>query len=148
MASRAVALNPNSANSLRFSGWVHMYALQPETAILHLERARRLSPKDLYSWYTWTALARVFLQVGRDQDAIIAAQAALQYAPNAVIAWMPLTGALALAGRLDEARAAAARWLELEPSYRLSEYRTACEKISPVASLRLLEGLRLAGLPE
>jgi TolB-like protein/class 3 adenylate cyclase len=148
MVSRGVALNPNSAFALRLSGWVHMYGVQSETAILHLERARRLSPKDLYAWYTWSALARVFLQLGRDQDAIVAAQTALQYAPNAVAACVPLTGALALAGRLGEARNAATRLLELRPSFRLSEYRTVSENISPAASVRLLEGLRLAGLPE
>jgi len=148
MVSRAVTLNPNSASALRDSGWVHVLAAEPETAILHLERALRLSPKDLANYFTWNALVRALLQVGRDQDAIIAAQTALQYAPNATVGWIGLAGAQALAGRLHEARAAATRLLELQPAFRIGEVRTVYERINPATHFRLLDGLCLAGLPE
>ena len=148
MAARAVALNPNSISAYRNSGLVHMYTGPPETAILHFEHALRLSPRDSQLWTLWGGMAQTFLQVGRDQDAIAAAQASLRYAPKWAFSWRVLAGALGLAGRLEQARSAATTLLQLYPTFRAGTYRAFTDRIKPSANARLFDGLRLAGLPE
>src|SRR5262249_3797391 len=47
---RALALNPNAAHAWLFRGNVHAAGNQPEAAIEAIERARRLSPFDPYTF--------------------------------------------------------------------------------------------------
>jgi hypothetical protein len=54
----------------------------------------------------------------------------------------------ALAGNLDEARTTMTRMRQLDPAMRLSSLRTYLPYRRPQDVDRLIEGLRLAGLPE
>jgi tetratricopeptide (TPR) repeat protein len=148
MARRAVSLNANCAWAFWMSGAVHVFAAQPDTAMQHLERARRLSPKDFELREFWIASSDALVQLERDDEAISAAQTAVQYAPDYLMPWLSLSAARALAGRLDQAQIAVARAMEIRPSFRLSRYRSWYLRINPAANLRQLEGLRLAGMPE
>jgi len=49
---RALALNPNSAHAWWARGSIHAWRNQPEAAIEAIERARRLSPFDPYTFST------------------------------------------------------------------------------------------------
>jgi hypothetical protein len=60
---------------------------------------------------------------------------------------MTLTAALAKLGRLEEAKAAAARVLELQPAFRYSQ-QFAAVGCAPALSASLSQALRVAGLPE
>jgi len=148
MADQAVALNPNAIHVLIYSGWVQLHAGQSESAIRLYERALRLSPKDPSAFNVWASLSLAFLQCGRDQDAIVAAKTALRYGPRWLISFLRLSSALALAGRLGEARSVTARLLEIRPEYRSRDFREWAESVHPPAFSRFLEGLRLAGVPE
>ena len=147
MADQAVALNPNAFHVLIYSGWVQLHAGQSESAIRLYERALRLSPKDPSAFNVWASLALAFLQCGRDQDAIVAAQTALRYGPRWLISFLRLSSALALAGRLEEARIVTSRLLEMQPGYRSQDYCEWAESVHPPAFHRFFEGLRLAGVP-
>lgn len=55
---------------------------------------------------------------------------------------------LALLGRLDEARSAIAEYLKMEPHYTISVYNRIGMLQRAEDRERLIEGFRLAGLPE
>src|SRR5215204_6267043 len=57
LIDRALVLNPNLASAWYFSGWVRVWAGEPELAIAHLGHAMRLSPLDQILSLMHTALA-------------------------------------------------------------------------------------------
>jgi hypothetical protein len=62
-----------------------------------------------------------------------------------------LGSALAHLGRMDEARAAAAAGLALDPTFNLASFRAAELSDDPYYFAwreRLIEGMRMAGVPE
>jgi adenylate cyclase len=148
MATRAIALNPNSAFAFARSGWVHTCSAKPETAIAHFERALRLSPKDMANWDVWTGLGYALLQANRDDDAIAAGYLATQHGPKFSFAWRLLVAATALGGRFSEMRSAVSRLNEVEPDFHVGPLRQWGNLINPAAFARATEGLLKAGLPE
>ena len=86
-----------------------------------------------------------FLQ-GRDAEAVEAARRAIQINPLLSISYMGLVAALARLGRVDDAKAAATRLMELQPSFSISRQ---CAVVGAVPSLTaaLTEAVRSVGLP-
>jgi hypothetical protein len=60
---------------------------------------------------------------------------------------MLLAAPLAMLGRLDEAKAAAARVVELQPAFRYSRQFSGVD-CAPALAAALSEALRVTGLPE
>ncbi|MGE0284621.1 MAG: tetratricopeptide repeat protein [Rhizobiaceae bacterium] len=85
--------------------------------------------------------------IGRHEDAVLACQAAVEMNPgfSMLHAWMaaPLTRL----GKIDEARAAAARLLALDPQFSVGRW-SACVGIAPTILDQVTDALRLAGLPD
>ncbi|HWZ72505.1 MAG TPA: tetratricopeptide repeat protein, partial [Casimicrobiaceae bacterium] len=102
---RAMALNPNSANAWLARGIIHAWRNQPEAAIEAIERARRLSPFDPYTFRNAYNLAIAHLAARRFEQAIEWADRALHDQPRTVTAMRVKVAALAHLGQLDEARA-------------------------------------------
>lgn len=144
----AIAMNPNHAHAFLQSGVVRTRAGQTRLAVDHLERARRLSPRDSRSYAIFQALA---LAHHVDGDAVAAcdwARSAVQHNPNYLPGWYALAAAAGSAGQDLEARGAVERLLTLDPGFSIGKLArrypiSAPEKFEPI-----LEGLRLAGLPE
>ena len=84
---------------------------------------------------------------GRYEEACRAAYRSVQANPAHSITHVQLAAALAKLGRFKEAKAAAARVLELHPAFR---YSRQFEGVNCEAALAasLGEALRIAGLPE
>jgi adenylate cyclase len=84
---------------------------------------------------------------GRYEESATAQRAAIRSKPGFSISHFLLAAALAKLGRVDEAKAAAARGLELQPNY---SSQGQCDAIGCVAELStpLIEAMRAAGLPE
>ena len=78
---------------------------------------------------------------------INAARKAVQSNPAHSISYMLLAAALVKLGRLEEAKAAAARVLELQPAFRYSRQFAGVD-CAPALAASLSEALRAAGLPE
>jgi TolB-like protein/tetratricopeptide (TPR) repeat protein len=143
MVDRAVALNPNSLRAWEQRGWTYVLAGQPEEAIRSFERVIRLSPFDPVSLSTFPGMSAALIGLGRFDEAVaVAKKAVRQNSPNPVT-YRCLAIALAHLGREAEARKAAAGLLELEPSFRISEW-TAGRWLAQI----YIDGLRKAGLPE
>jgi tetratricopeptide (TPR) repeat protein len=84
---------------------------------------------------------------GRYQEAATAAYKAVQSNPAHSISYMLLAAPLAKLGRLEEAKAAAARVLELQPAFRYGLQFIGVD-CAPALAASLGEALRTVGLPE
>jgi tetratricopeptide (TPR) repeat protein len=87
------------------------------------------------------------LLLGRHEEACHAAYKSVQANPAHSITYVQLAAALAKVGRLEEARAAAARVLELHPTFHFGRQFKAVN-CAPALAQSLGEALRAAGLPE
>jgi len=141
---RALSLNPSSAMA-------HFYAARvlafngDAGAVLHAQRALRLSPFDRMAYEAYGSLGVVAVHEGRyDDAAACAAQAAQVVGFSSFYIFQAI--ALALAGRMAEAKPVLARGLALEPNFRLRLFTEFGLEESIVD--RILAGGRLLGLPE
>jgi TolB-like protein len=147
---RSLALNPNLAAAWYASGTVRAFrGGEPDVAIEHLARAMRLSPLDplLFSMQGVTAFAHFF--AGRYDEAAAWSEKAFWERPNILATLRIAAVSNAYAGRLEQARKAVARALELDPDMRLSNLRHRVGIFRrPEDYAKYAEGLRMAGLPE
>jgi Flp pilus assembly protein TadD len=107
----------------------------------------RLSPFDSWAWAAFDAQAMSHLLRGRYEEACRAAYKSVQANPAHSITYVQLAAALAKLGRMDEARAAAARVRELHPTFRYSR-QFAAVNCAPALVEVLGSALNAAGLPE
>jgi adenylate cyclase len=145
MADRAVALNPNSAHAWNSRGWVYKIAGLPEEAVRSFERVIRMSPVDPMQHQSLTGMGYAFIELGRFDEAIVAAKKAFRQNPFFSPAPRCLASAFAHLGRDAEAREAAAHLLQLDPAFTIS---TWIARGGQSNAKLLIEGLRKAGLPE
>ena len=116
---RALRLNPNSAIVLNSLGYVHCHANDPEPAIDYFHRAMRLSPLDPKIGLMLAGLGIAHMLMGHTTLALPLLQRAVQEWPTYVVGHRTLILALVRLGRLNEAREAATRLLEIIPDYHL-----------------------------
>jgi adenylate cyclase len=145
LADRAVALNPNSFQAWGGRGHVYRAAGLPEEAVQSFERAIRMSPIDPLLHVTFAGIGLAFIERRRFDEAIVAGKKALRQNPSFSPAYRCLASAFAHLGRDAEAREAAARVLEVDPAFTISEWIARGGQSN--AKL-LIEGLRKAGLRE
>jgi TolB-like protein len=143
----ALAISPSSALTYILGSVILGWGGEAERAIEWSERGIRLSPFDSWSWAAFDAQAMSYLLRGRYGEACRAAYKSVQANPAHSITYVQLAAALAKLGRLDEARAAAARVLELHPTFRYSR-QFAGVNCAPALAEALGDALRAAGLPE
>jgi adenylate cyclase len=145
MADRAVALNPNLFRAWNSRGWVYRIAGLPQEAVRSFERAIRMSPVDPMLSYAIGGVGFALIELGRFDEAIVAGKRALHLNPAYQVPYRCLASAFAHLGRDAEAREAAARLLEVDPTFTISAWIARGGQSN--AKL-LIEGLRKAGLPE
>jgi adenylate cyclase len=145
MADRAVTLNPNSFLSWSCRGWVNRIAGRPEEAVQSFERAIRMSPIDPLLHRAFAGMGYAFVELSRFDEAIVAGKKALRQNPSYAVAFRCLASAFAHLGRDAEAREAAARLLEVDPTFTISSWIARGGQSNAKLTI---EGLRKAGLPE
>lgn len=143
----ALAISPSSALTYILGSVVLGWTGDAERAIEWSEQGMRLSPFDSWAWAAFDAQAMSHLLRGHYEEACRAAYKSVQANPAHSITYVQLAAALARLGRLDEARAAAARVLELQPAFRYSR-QFAGVNCAPALAEALGSALRAAGLPE
>jgi adenylate cyclase len=145
MADRAVALNPNSYLAWAARGWAHLLARRPEEAVRSFERAIRMSPIDPLLHRAFAGMGVALIELGRFDEALVAGKKAQRQNPSYSPAYRCLASAFAHLGRDAEARAAAARSLEIDPAFTIS----ASIARGWASNTKLyVEGLAKAGLRE
>jgi adenylate cyclase len=145
MADRAVVLNSNSFLAWAARGWAYKVAGLSAEAVRSFERAIRMSPVDPLLHRPLTGMGMALVELARFDEAVVAARKALRQNPFFSLTYCCLASAFAHLGRDAEAREAAARVLETDPAFTISEFIARGGRSN--AKL-LIEGLRKAGLPE
>ena len=143
---RALALSPSSSIALFLGCVVLAYACEPERAIDWGERAIRLSPLDRLAYCSQHAHAIAHFLRERYDAAANNARRAVQSNPGFSISHSLLAAALAKLGRNEEAKAAAARVLGLQPTFSASGFCAALALPVELA-MPLTRAWREAGLP-
>jgi tetratricopeptide (TPR) repeat protein len=145
---RALALNPNAAHAWMARGYIHAQRNQPEAAIEAIERARRLSPFDPFTFSCAANTAIAHLAARRFEQAIEWADRALHDQPRLVGARRVKIAANAHLGRLDEARAELSRVLATDAKLTIAGFREYAHFMAPEVLELYVAGLRKTGMPE
>jgi Flp pilus assembly protein TadD len=148
---QALALDHNLALAYGIIGLAKVFAGHPEETESHVLEALRLSPRDneAYNWIMFVGVAKLCLS--RDEEAVEWLHRSVESNRNIPVAHFHLAAALAQLGRLDEARAAVAAGLALNPTFTIRRYRKAVRSEDAVVraqGYRLVEAMRKAGVPE
>ncbi|MEP7294812.1 MAG: winged helix-turn-helix domain-containing tetratricopeptide repeat protein [Burkholderiales bacterium] len=143
----ALAISPSSALTYILGSVIHGWGGDAERAIEWSERGMRLSPFDPWAFAAFDAQALGHFHLGRYEEASRAAYKAVQANPSHSITFVQLSAALAQLGRLEEAKVAATRVLELQPTFRFGR-QFAGVNCAPALAESLGDALRAAGLPQ
>jgi tetratricopeptide (TPR) repeat protein len=145
---RAITLNANSSAAFGLGAIIRNFVGDYATSARHAHHAMRLSPFDPLTWVFDLALGVSHFFRRELGDAIRHLRKSSQDNPGHPATFFFLACALAHSGRIDEARAAMARMLELRPVTTVAWQRRRGTHF-PVEDFEYaLEGARLAGLPE
>ncbi len=130
-------------------GYDELMMGQTDEALAEFLEAERLEPNSQLRWSWQQGIGLVYLMGGQDQKAIEWLSRAALEAPNAGNPVAFLASAYALVGREQEARGAVAHHLQLWPNTTLKTFEPSIGTATFNSKMqRVLEGLRLAGLPE
>ncbi|WP_342727605.1 adenylate/guanylate cyclase domain-containing protein [Bradyrhizobium sp. B097] len=148
LADRARLLNTNLAIAWHASGTVCVPRGPLDQAIERLSHALRLSPLDPLSFCTLSYLALANFLAGHADAAWPLAERACRDQPHFLLALRTAAASNAAAGRLVEARAFAARALQLDPDLSLSNLKSRIGPLLPERFAKYAEALRQAGVPD
>jgi Flp pilus assembly protein TadD len=142
---QAVELSPNFALGHYTLAFVHAQAGDPGTAISSSDHSRQLSPFDPLLFGMLASRAMALVRLGRFEEAADwGVKAAAR--PNAHAHILAIAAfSLALAGRLDEARAQLASIRRALPRYRVDDFLTAM-RFAPEGERLFREGARRIGM--
>jgi tetratricopeptide (TPR) repeat protein len=141
---KAVALSPNWSKALAHLGMGLVYACRPEEGIRELQKAIRLNPVP--PTYYFFKLGRAYRMTGQYDEAISAFKKALQGSPNSPGAWIGLASTYSLLGQEEEARAAAAKILKINPKFSSERFIMSLPFKNQSENERIINALRKAGL--
>jgi TolB-like protein/Tfp pilus assembly protein PilF len=149
---RALALDPNLAMAHAIIGLHKLHLDRGEETEAHVQEAIRLSPRDplVAVWLGINGFAKDSL--GRCDEAVTWLQRSIQANGSFETVYFNLAAALSHLGRVEEARDAARRGLDLNPHFTVSGFLTANTfSDSPAHRAwreRQAKGMREAGIPE
>ena len=147
LVDRAVVLNPNLGFAWVIRGWVSIMRGEGQCALESFTTVLRLDPIDPARAGAWAGLACAHNILG-DFEAgyewatrAVETETAMYSLAYFVINAVP-------AGRMQEARAAIRKMLELRPTAKLSDARQLCHTRDQDWSDRMMNSFREAGLSE
>lgn len=146
LTDRAILLNPNFVGGWHASGWIRSYIGDPETAMKHIAQAMRLSPVDFQMWQFWMAASLATRCAGRYDEAASWAAKILQEGPDFVPALISYAISSALGDRIEDAQAAMAHALQVDPKIRLSNMPVLSVLRRPQDRANYCEGALIAGM--
>jgi TolB-like protein/class 3 adenylate cyclase len=148
LVDRALSLNPNEVIGLQASGWLKLLSGEPQQAIERFAQSLQLNPFDTLTGNVMSGLAWAHLLTGELTEAQKWAQKATADGPNYLPALRASAAIDAALGQFEQARQTAGRILELNPGEKISTTAMVRLARQPEDRARLVELLRLAGLPE
>jgi TolB-like protein/Flp pilus assembly protein TadD len=145
---KALQLNPNLADAEGFLGLICAHLGNYDEALLHIDKAVRLSPQDP-SMQFWD-LARVIaaLVADRPEEYLEHAKQLTESSPNFIPGIRHFAAASANLGLLDEAKIAVEKALKLVPGDTIAIILASVPIVDTAARDRYIAGLRKVGYPE
>ncbi len=147
LMDRALALNANLALMWVESAYVRAWLGEPDLALVHVERAKRLSPVDPHMFTMNGAEALAHFVARRHDEAFASAENALRHNPFFSQATRIAVASAAILGRMEDAKKYFARLQMLDPELRISNLGDRISFRRPDDFSLLAEGLRKAGVP-
>jgi TolB-like protein len=144
----ALEINPSYALVHHGLATAHAFLGRHEEAIEHADAALRLSPRDNLTWAFLQAKAHAHYQLRRYQEAADIALSSTRYPGAEFWCWAVLGASLAQLGRLDQAKAAIAEIRQKNLKVSLEFIRMFLPWRVQANLEHVIEGLRVAGLPE
>ena len=141
LIDRSLELNPSFARGWGSSGWLRLWAGQPDRAIAHFETALRLSPRDR-AVAPLLGIGIAHFLARRFDEARVTLLRSLQEFPGWVPNYRFLAACCAQMGRLDEAREIVQRLRALTPVVvpSATHWRNPEQRELYLAGLRLASG--------
>ncbi|WP_200948591.1 MULTISPECIES: CadC-family transcriptional regulator [unclassified Bradyrhizobium] len=147
LVEQAIALNPNLSVAWLARCWVSVMRADAERGIESFEKVMRLSPLDPLKPFFVAGVAHCHWFQGRFEEGCELAKEAIQIRPHLQPFASYIVNSVAL-GDLPEARKAARRLLEFDPSFRMSGAAAIFLIRSAEYREKFLGALRTAGLPD
>ena len=145
--SRALEVSPNFAYAHGLLGAAHAFGGRPELAIECVDRAVRLSPRDIFGEEYQLYYAFAHFQAGRYPEAAAAAERAIQLRPGHPVVYIMAAASHGLAGETDRARQAIAQLTALVPQISTGGIEQSFPYCRQEDRSRLAAALRAGGLP-
>jgi tetratricopeptide (TPR) repeat protein len=139
---RARELNPNDLDLLADIAWPLNLVGRAEDAIAAVNQAMQRKPN--LPWYYFWTLGIAYREAGHYQDALTTLKGLTEPDPGV---HLDLASVYVRLGRVEEARAEVAKYLEAYPDRTLKNISVGSYKDSAQTE-RYLDDLRRAGLPE
>jgi adenylate cyclase len=147
-ARKAIELNPNFALAHSNLGAAYALTGRGDQAFEWIEKARRLSPRDIFRDEFDVHTGMAHFQLGDYRKAAEFAARASMPRPEHVYPHLILASSYGHLGALDAAREEVSRIARLAPDFSLATADKACVFVLADDRGRFLDGLRKAGLPE
>jgi TolB-like protein/class 3 adenylate cyclase len=144
---RALEQNAGSALVALLAAAAAVYGGDPEEAILHAQRAMRLSPSDPIMFMPLTMAGLAHLFAGRPEQAVELTRRSANLYPDWDTTYWVMAAAYGRLGRAAEAKSAIERLLALSPGASIESLRRQLPIRDPASLALVLDGLRRAGLP-
>jgi len=142
---RAIALDPNFADAYALGlASIFSFIGRPAEAVGLVEKAMRLNPRSPPAYFF--ELGRAYRLLGRYEEAIVALKEAVARNPSMLYAHFLLAGIYGELDREEEARAAAAEVLRLNPDFSLEVWSQRVAYTDPTIVERWVAAARKAGL--
>lgn len=145
LLDRALELNSEKAFTLLWCGWLELLSDRPEVALERLEKALRLNPRSTYRPFELVGIGNCLFLLGRDEEAVIVQQEAVDIVPTFAPAHVVLAASLARLGRIEEARSALERWRRLGGRHELLVFRPVSQQRTLRDALSLLDAVDFQG---
>jgi len=145
---RALALNPNLATAWALSAFTYIGLGNWDEAQRRLDRYKTLSPMDPGAFQYDIGFCVLALMRRDYEAAITSGRAVTEINPTFSSPYKPYLAALGHLGHTAEAAIVARRLLAIEPGFTIQKYARAMIFERPQDRDHVLQGLRLAGLPE
>lgn len=139
LLDRALELNSEKAFTLLWSGWLELLSDRAELALGRLEKAMRLNPRSTYRPFQLVGIGNCLFVLGRDEEAAIVQQEAVDIVPTFAPAHVVLAASLARLNRLEEAASARQRGRKLGAWNELLVFRPESQRHMLREALDLLD---------
>jgi TolB-like protein/class 3 adenylate cyclase len=148
---RALAIDSNLASARALMGSALACMGRAQEAEAHVLAALRLSPRDamIFEWFLVAGSAKALL--GKFAEAMSWLRKSIDANRNRPLAFFLLAACLAHLDRLDDARREVKAGLAIDPHFTLRRFLVGAQSDDAVylaQRARVMEGMRLAGVPE